>query len=168
MSCCPDYIRRIALVVAIAPFFLSPIRTAVAGPIVVSEANAVGLGTTEIGEGKDFATHVLGLPWDMSTDPYPDFPTTFINFDRQSFSSSGGIWRIQTSPFGPYDPNIYILNPGIANTQQVLRLGDRYPINADVYHLLSFRMCSDTNDLATIYWYLDQFQEGSPPRIGFS
>ena len=122
----------------------------------------ISLATTLIGEGDDFATRVLGIPWDMKRDPYPDYPSSFSNFDRSSFSSSGGMWNMQ----GAFDPNIYLLSPGIADTQKVLKIGDEYPIDAGKYRLFSTRLCSDINDGGVVYWYLDQFGD-IPLRIGY-
>jgi hypothetical protein len=127
-----------------------------AGPEVIS------LGTTQIGEGDDFATRVLGLPWDMTQDPYPDYPTTFTNFDRSSFSSSGDLWSIQ----GQSDPYVWFLNPGIEKTQEALHLGDRFPIDANKYRLFSVKLCSNASDGGVLYWYLDQFG-ADPLRIGY-
>jgi len=105
------------------------------------------------------------LPWDMTQLPDPDYPSTFLGFDRASFSSSGGIWSIVTASA---DPNIFILNHGVVDTQKVLKLGDKFPVAASKYRLVSFRMCSSVADNGQIYWYLDP--EGVPggPRIGLS
>jgi len=139
-------------------FALNPDQMSVdaAGP------EAISLSTTLIGEGDDFATRVLGMPWDMTTDPYPDYPTTFTNFDRSTFSSSGDRWSIQ----GESDPYVWFLNPGIEYTQEALRQGDRFPIDADHYRLFSVKLCSDSSDSGVVYWYLDQFG-AEPLRIGY-
>jgi hypothetical protein len=150
----------VALCVFLACFAFS--QGPAQGSVQVLGAESISLGTTLIGEGDDFATRVLGLPWDMSKAPYPDYPTTFTNFNRGTFSMAGGIWTIQ----GDSDPYIWFLNPGIANAQKVLRLGDQYPIDADKYRLFSAKLCSDTADSGVVYWYLDQFG-ADPLRIGY-
>lgn len=122
---------------------------------------SISLGRAIITEGDDFATRVLGMPWDMSGEPYPDYPTTFTNFDRATFLASQGIWTIQ----GQADPYIWFLNPGIVETQKVLRLGDQFPIDANKYRLFSVRLCTDASDAGVVYWYLDQFG-ATPLRIG--
>ncbi len=117
------------------------------------QATSLTLGATEIGEGRDFATLEIGMPWDMSAQPYPDFATVFENVDRASFLANGETWSFKATSA---DPNLWLLAPGIASTQQVLRMGDRYPIDASVYSLVSFRLCSDVSDAAFVYWFLDQ------------
>jgi hypothetical protein len=120
------------------------------------------IGKSVIGEGDDFATRVLGLPWDMSTQPYPDFITTLKNVQRSTFTTDGDQWNMSATS---NDPVIWLLWPGINNTQKVLKLGDQYPINAGNYKLLSFRMCSNIDDYAVIYWFYGRFiPSGLPPH----
>ncbi len=130
-----------------------------------SEAQSVIINNQVIGEGNDFATKILGLPWNMSSPPYPDYITVFDNFDRGSLSIQNGMWSINTQERVPYDPNIWLHSPGIENTQKVLRIGDRFPIDTSVYRLLSIRMCSDISDYMNVYWYLTQLKENSSQII---
>ncbi len=115
-----------------------------------SQAPTVSLGATVISEGDDYATRVLGMPWDMRSGPYPGFPTVFDNIDRPSYSTTGGLWNMTATNS---DPNIWMLWPSIVDTQQVLRLGDGFPIDASRYRLFSMRLCSSTADYANLYWY---------------
>jgi hypothetical protein len=122
---------------------------------VSADVESVNLGTTVVSEGDDFFTQVIGLPLDMSSDPYPDFPTTLANVSRNSFSASNGIWSFNSTNS---DPNVWLLWPSIQHVgggdlQKVLRLGDRFPINAGKYKLLSFRLCAGTSTYANVYWY---------------
>jgi hypothetical protein len=118
---------------------------------------SITLTSSVTSEGDDFATRVLGLPWDMSTGPYPDFATVFqgnpVGVDRASFAAAGGIWSFTTTT---NDPSLLLLSPGIQNTQRVLRLGDRFPIDTSKYKLLSFRLCSSANSTANVHWFYDQ------------
>src|SRR3989442_4558270 len=125
--------------------------------LVATDVEAASLSippaSSVISEGDDFATRVLGLPWDMSTGPYPDFPTVFFGVDRGSFGATNGLWSFTTTN---NDPSLTLLFPGIKDTQQILRLGDRFPIDTSKYKLLSFRLCSSINDTANVYWFYDQ------------
>jgi len=103
-----------------------------------------------VGEGEDFSTTVLGAPWNMNSNPYPDFPTVMGSFDRGSFSVSGGIWDTYTLN---YDPGVKIHPTGLA--QPVMKDGSRFPIEASKYPLLSFRLYSSQPDVAYIYWFYD-------------
>ena len=136
--------------------------------VFAAESKTVSLDYHIIGEGNDFATQVLGLPWDMKSNPYPDYITVFDNFDRNTFSEQDGLWSIDTKQLVPYDPNIWLLSPGIENTQKVLRIGDRFPIDTSIYRLLSIHMCSDIPDFMNFYWYLTQFMENPSELIVYS
>jgi hypothetical protein len=46
--------------------------------------------------------------------------------------------------------------------QQVLKLGDRYPIDPSLYKLLSFRLCSSGSDFANVFFYNDALVNGGP------
>lgn len=118
-----------------------------------AQSSTISIGTTQVSEGDDFATRILRHPWDMTEGPQPDFPTVFGFIDRASFNSSGGIWQMTTLG---NDPGIWLLPSGISNTQEVLKLGDRYPIDSSHYSLLSFYLCSDSAGTSNILWFLDQ------------
>ena len=104
-----------------------------------------------IGEGTDFATRVLRTPWDMSSPPYPDFPTVLGNIDRQTFAVHGGTWEMYTTND---DPRVNIHPTGLA--EPALKVGSRFPIDASRYVLLSFRMCISQAGYAQIFWFYDQ------------
>jgi hypothetical protein len=114
-----------------------------------------------IREGTDFATFVLGQPWDMKSEPYPDFPTVLFGYDRPASTvSNGNIWTITTNTA---DAGIRIHAPGLQQTQKVLKLGDRFPIDAFTYNILSFQLCSTALSTAQILWFTQQ-----DPQVGSS
>jgi hypothetical protein len=124
-----------------------------------ASAQSLSLSTNTIREGDDFATTFLAQPWDMNAGPYPDFPTVLFNVNRATFSAAGGVWNMSTTSG---DPAIFIHAPSIQGTQQVLKLGDRFPIPAGAYRLLSFRMCSNVAGSANFIWFFDQ-----APHVNF-
>ena len=140
--------RYIKFVVALGISFSSFL--VFGGPANGAPTQEMTLTVSTIGEGKDFASQILGMPWNMQSPPYPDFPTVFDNVSRASFSANGDDWTFTASN---NDPSLWILWPNLADSQHVLKLGDRYPINASVYHLISFRLCSDQADVANVYWF---------------
>ena len=119
------------------------------------------LGIAEISEGNDFATRVLALPWDMNGPPYPDFPTAFTNVDRPSFVANGVTWNMTATN---NDPNVWLHWSSIIDTQEVLRLGDKYPIDTSLYKLLSFQLCNNSgaNNFANVYWMYDKSPHLNP------
>ena len=54
-------------------------------------AQSISLSSTLAKEGDDYATRVIGQPWDMNVSPYPDFTTVFLNVNRPSFSVANGL-----------------------------------------------------------------------------
>jgi hypothetical protein len=150
-------VNRRALVVSLG---LVVLLLATAGG---AAAQSLTVNPTTVREGNDFATTFLGQPWDMNADPYPDFPTVLFNINRASFVRGGGIWDMDTTSG---DPAIVIHAGSIAGTQQVLKLGDRVPIPAAAYRLLSFRMCAfgvpgPPQNQAQIFWFFDQAPHSS-------
>ncbi len=123
-------------------------------------AAAISLGTTVIPEGDDFATRVLGMPWDMTTGPYPGFRTVVRNVDRNTFTVANSMWFMDALTGGP---GLFLHWPSIHDTQIVLRLGDSRPIDTDKYRLLSIRLCADSDDFMNFYWWNDRFPE--PPAL---
>jgi len=121
------------------------------------EAASISLSKTAVGEGSDFATRVLGQPWDMSADPYPDFRTVFYNFDQSGFSVNNGIWTMQPAKA---DASITLHYRGEYLTQRVLKLGDVYPIDPNYYRILTIRMNSPRDTWARLYWFMDPWTSG--------
>ncbi len=160
----------IILILAILMGGVSAVSQVQASPLA-----GLSLGSSVVSEGTDFNVNVIGSRWwDMDGSPYPDFPTATQNIDRNTFKSQNGYWDINPSNT---DPMVWMLWTGIKNTQSVLKMGDRFPIDANKYDLLSFYMCLDEapdsnpnvdNDWATfIYWFYQQspFSTGAPNGI---
>lgn len=138
-------------------------------PAAASSAS-LSLGETVIGEGDDFATRVLGMPWDMNVEPYPDLFTTLKNINVDQFEVTGdGFWDMHSENS---DPRMWMLWTGVGTTQRVLRMGDTRPIDASKYKLLSYYMCldqapnpnpgQDDDWAANVYWMYDRTPHDDP------
>lgn len=143
--------RTAVMFLLVALILTSPFLLSLTGS--VAAAASISLPSAITSEGDDFATRVIRLPWDMSTGPYPDFATVLHGIDRASFVASGGTWTFTTTND---DPSLLLLSPGLSGTQFVLRLGDRFPIDASRYKLLSFRLCASAGSSANVAWVYDQ------------
>ena len=133
-----------------------------AGSFAKAEAQNAGIltiTTTIVAEGDDFATTVLGQPWDMNDEPYPDFPTATKNIKRANFKASGGRWEMESTNA---DPRLWLHWTGIANTQNKLKMGDRFPIDTSKYKLLSYYLCTDQDSLTNAYWMYDRSPHDDP------
>ena len=99
--------------------------------------------------GDDFATTVLGDPWDMNqtTDIY-----RAINMANISFS--GGIFQATTTS---HDAYFWLLHQGYPSANNINpHCGLVNSINASLYHNLSFllyRSLDNTNVPIRVYWY---------------
>jgi len=142
-----------------------------AGPVAVApQTKSVTLTQPDgvgdvIGEGDDFATMQLRRPWDMSAAPYPDFPSVLRQFDRGGFTVGGGQWTMQTTN---NDPGVNVLTTGLLGQAQPMNPdGATIPLDADRYRLLTFRMYSDVDSVAQIFYFFDGTQTDLAVTPGF-
>jgi hypothetical protein len=135
---------------------------------IIDGGKEINLGKIVVSEGKDYATQVLGLPWDMTDTPYPG-PTTIFkrDVDLNSLVYTGNTWKFTSS--GP-NPLVWMLWTNIDDTQGILKLGDRYPIDTSKYKLISFRLCSDRDDRGILYWFYNRAPHypENPNKTGFT
>ncbi|HLF27029.1 MAG TPA: hypothetical protein VJG32_11885 [Anaerolineae bacterium] len=112
-----------------------------------------------VGEGDDFATTVLGDPWDMSqsTDVIP------VN-DYPNASFSGGVfsYNLPTSMFG----GVPLLLPA-GSQVDAGKIGIKYPIAASRYRWLSLRMKQPAGTTFQVNWEFDRVYnpDGRTQRI---
>lgn len=142
----------VLLLIMVPPWLLILGSTSIAVPLA---AGSIAIHQPDgisdvIAEGDDFATTILGLPWDMDSSPYPDFPTVMHGFGRGSFTISGGVWNGTTTT---NDPGVFIHPTGLA--QPVMKDGSRFPIDTSEYRLLSFRVYSSHSGYAQVFWFYD-------------
>ena len=107
--------------------------------------------------GPDYATEVLGDPWDManpediSIDP-DDRSGWGANFGFPGDGTVGGT----TAPLsgGSVDTTIMFLNRGYYNIINPGRTGRKFPIDTAVYKKLTFKMYSGlAGELPAVYWF---------------
>ncbi len=65
-------------------------------------------------------------------------------------SFSGGIFSGTSTATG--DPNFFLLDSGIPGAAQLGKIGTNYPIDANKYTVLAFRMSVGTNSAAQLFW----------------
>ena len=127
----------------------------------VSTASAQNVNLTgpfsnsEVGEGDDFATEVLGNAWDFSERRdvgWEEF------YNENSINVSGGAWQGTNQGAGAY---LFPLFPGFKNTLEVdslpgdkstPKLGSLNRINTDKYTNLSFKMNQTSRSALAVYW----------------
>lgn len=130
-------------------------------PAQSAAAETASLSVTNLPEGKDYATIILGDGWDMSE--LSDI-SNYLNGAGRNPSMVNPIVQdgifTATSTSLTTDPDAFIfpLFPGLPNFMQLGNLGSVYPINSAEYHCLYFAMRVDTVssiDEFTVLWYPD-------------
>ena len=95
--------------------------------LTISEPDGVG---DRIAAGRDYATEMLGDPWDMND-------ATDINLVESSgitgASYSGGVFSATAAD---NDPTLFLLDPGIASSQRLGKTGKYFPIDTTTYRVL--------------------------------
>ncbi len=139
-------LRVLTLVVLVAAMGLSdwhgnPGQVALAGP--TAPALSISASGT-VGEGDDFATTVLGDPWDMSQQSdvilWNDFPSASITSGVFSYNMPPTFWA-----------GVPLLMPD-GNQINVGKIGAVYPIDAGRYHWLSFRIKQPAGSGIVVIW----------------
>jgi hypothetical protein len=127
--------------------------TAQSGVTITAPASGVKLPA-----GPDYATDVLGDPWDMNNaediSPYPD-ETSRAGWGSD-FAVSGGRVGGTTvlNSKGKKDTSLAFLNRGFYDVVNTGRTGLRYPISSSFYKVVSFKMNSGAADeYPQAYWF---------------
>lgn len=124
-----------ALLASSAPVFALP-------AVTVTQPS----GTMNFGEDPDYMTRQWRNPWDMNeeSDLYffvsPTCDSTPAKFSSNSFSN--GIW---TGTYAVTDPNFWLIHPGYPGALHIGKDGGVYPIDANTYTQLTFRMYLDSS-----------------------
>jgi hypothetical protein len=120
-------------------------------------------GGTLVAEGNDFATQVLGDPWDMNalTDVSVYLNRSGQAYDTQNIQVANGVFSAQST--GTADTNFSVLFPGYPPTIKSGREGARHPINSATYQCLYVAMRVDgAGSQAQVLWFeTDQLNLGT-------
>jgi hypothetical protein len=120
--------------------------------LTISSPSSNGVILPEIDE---FATMVLGDPWDMN-DPTDIAYYRATHLANPVFDS--GIFSAQLTQGNGAEAIILLTAGAVNNTaMRIGKTGYKYPINADRYRYLSFRMYSSNPDCNSglVEWYAD-------------
>ena len=122
-------------------------------PALAHAQTVTGIGTSAVTPAADFATRAFQDPWDMNerTDlgwwvNSADQPGNGFN---QPVTFAGGLFSGVTANG---DPSVFLLESGNPNAAQIGKIGLNYPINADTFRYLAFRMSVSTADFTQFVW----------------
>ena len=153
-----------AILVAVAPFYnaLGEINSSHNALGNINRAYAQ-TSYTELPEGNDFATRVLGDAWDMSE--YSDV-SQYINQSGQAnlltnISVEDGVFA--ASATSVKDASFHLLFPGYNTAILAGKVGEHYPIKAATYKCLYIAAKIDSGplennspDQMVVYWFADE------------
>jgi hypothetical protein len=112
-------------------------------------------------EGNDFATQVLGDPWDMNE--FSDIGTYLNNSNQTQYltnvSVANGVFSASSVS---NDPQFTLLFPGYLGAMSIGKVGANYPIDSSKYQCLYLAMDVDSAkpDYFEVYWFADKYLNG--------
>ena len=110
---------------------------------------------TRVAAAPDFATEVLGDPWDMCNpqDISPE-PTQLVGFSGFSFQTGPCRAGGTTMPVnGVADSSVMFLHSGLwEHALNPGKNGRNFPIDSAKYQVLSYKVTTDTTEDPQIYW----------------
>ncbi len=112
-------------------------------------------------EGNDFATQVLGDPWDMNE--FSDIATYLNNSNQTQYltnvSVSNGVFS--AASVGS-DPQFTLLFPGYLGAMSIGKIGYNFPIDSNKYKCLYLAMDVESTkpDYYEVYWFKDNYLNG--------
>lgn len=114
--------------------------------------------------GADYATDVLGDPWDMSnSEDVSIYPDERLGWGGDYAIANGKAGGTTVANGGAADTQLVFLYRGFYGTINTGRSGARYPIDSSVYKKLSFRMRSDVAvQVPQVYWFHQQYNDPDP------
>jgi hypothetical protein len=120
---------------------------------------------TTVAAGPDFATEVIGDPWDFCNgeDISPN-PDARIGFSNIAFASNP--CRLTMTPANS-DGNFMILDRGLYGVAiNPGRNGRNFPIDANRYRVLSYKFASTTVQSPQVYWFQNPANHPQGDGIG--
>ncbi len=130
------------------------------GPAPVGAAPNAGITVSvtsnPIAESDDYATQILGDPWDMNN---PDDADWLNHMTRPTYSN--GVFSANTTA---QDSSIFLQYQGWDSAADYLgeRSGPNYPIPQGRYSHLRFRMYSSVADQMVVFWFKTHNWTGQP------
>ncbi len=140
---------RMSVLVIVA---LLPCTVLGAGGLTI---DSPGANNEVIASAPDYATEVLGDPWDM--DSRSDLAEFIPSQDYgpgitppASFDFTGGVFSFERIGDGAF---FLMLSPGQSSTNPLGKNGQHYPIDTTRYRYLQFRMYLEQGGDGMVYWY---------------
>lgn len=115
--------------------------------------------TTNVKEGDDFATNVLGNPWDFNQERDIGWEENFVG---TSVGVSGGVWSGTNQTPGGYVFPLFpgfkgsLFSEGLPGDLELPRFGINHKIDASKYTRLSFKLSNSARSTLAIYWSNDE------------
>jgi hypothetical protein len=145
------------LVLAVGCWFSAGTAGAQSGLTVTSPA-----ANARLAAGPDFATDVLGDPWDMSNpEDISIDPQELSGWTNFRFTPAGEVGGTVTGN----PSSIAFLRPGRYGSLNTGRSGLRHPIDSATFRRLAVKLKSAANQQLRVYWYHRPWEH--PAGIGY-
>ncbi len=134
---------------------------------VLAETDSVTFPTQPVAEGVDYATRVLGEPWDMN-----EFGDVSIYFNESgqrlavdTFSIQNGVFNGHSEGNDPQNGWFHVLFPGYEGTIHSGKVGSRYPISSSTFGCMYIAMRVETtraDDRFRVLWFANDRLTSGP------
>lgn len=156
--------RAAVLLVLLAVIALSVASTGISSNAYAATSDTITLtspSNVTIAESDDYATQVLGDPWDMNTVSDINWPHDLVNI-----SASNGIWH--ANPTTAQGGNVSLVYQNFRNSYSYLgeKDGVNFPVDSNRYSRLWLRMYSDVSGQAPI-WFFKHYTYNSNGNSNF-
>ena len=135
--------------------------------LVDAEPASVSFLDQPVAESNDYASAVLGDPWDM--DDYRDVSLYFNESGQRlvvdSFDVQDSVFSGHSEGNDPQNGWFHVLFPGYLNTIHSGKVGSKYPISSTTYPCLYLAMRVETtytDDRFRIMWFADDRMTAGP------
>ncbi|RMG97103.1 MAG: hypothetical protein D6706_09115 [Chloroflexi bacterium] len=157
--------KKIVVYLLLFGTFIIQTGTSQANPTAPNALTFINPGTSDVvlAELDEFATVVMGDPWDMNE------PTDLSHYRAESNLSnstfSGGVYSAQMNGSNDGAERITLLSAGAQNNQalRIGKIGYNFPIDANKYRYLTYRLYKSHSNKNTglIRWYEDDTRTSS-------
>jgi hypothetical protein len=124
----------------------------------LADTDSVSVPSQPVAESVDYATRVLGEPWDM--DGFGDVSIYFNESGQRlavdSFSFQNGVFNGHSEGNDPQNGWFHVLFPGYEGTVHSGKVGSRFPVSSSTYGCMYIAMRVETaraDDRFRVLWF---------------
>jgi len=130
-------------------------------PALAAAQTVSSIGASAVRSGDDFATRAFQDPWDMNERT--DLGWWIHGVDQPSSGVANPVFAGGefTAVMANGNPNVFLLDTGNPLAAKVGRIGLNYPIDANSYRYIAFRMSVGNPDVVQFHWNRDTIYDAT-------